>query len=206
MNQKIRKSTLEDAEDFVRIKDHLPLNTQSNHTQQGGFLLGTNLETYQFFIHHGFCLSAIASHKVVGFGIILPDDLVRQSELWEKRKAAKWLIDITAIENSNIAYLEQMAFLKGNDKLVVTLSYNLIHGAFENGADYILTTTVKKPMVNEAAIPLIKAGGGRRVGNIDEVYPQVGQINSDIYLIEKTTFYKCINKLSSYDFLIANSL
>jgi len=206
MNPKIRKSTLEDAEHFIRIKESLPLSTQNNHSQQGGFLLGTDIATYKFYISHGICFTAIASNEVVGFGIILPNELVKQSELWEKRKTVKWSIDLAKLESSNIAYLEQMAFLKGNRKLTLVLSYNLVHAAFKHGADYILTTTVKEPVANEAAIPLIKAVGGKKVGNIDEVYPQVGAINSDIYLIDKTTFYRSIKNLLSHDFLIANSL
>lgn len=206
MNPKIRKSTLEDANHFIRIKELLPLSTQSKHTKQGGFLLGTNIETYKFYISHGICFTGIAVNEVVGFGIMLPNALVKQSELWEKRKTVKWAVDLATLENSNVSYLEQMAFLKGNRKLTLILSYNLVHTTFENGADYVLTTTVKKPVTNEAAIPLIKAVGGKKVGNIDEVYPQVGAVNSDIYLIDKTTFYQSIKKRISYDFLIANSL
>ncbi len=206
MNPRIRKSTLEDAKHFIRIKECLPLNTQSDDTQQGGFLLGTDIETYKFYISHGICFTAIASDEVVGFGIMLPNELVKQSELWEKRKTVQWSVDLAKLEHSNISYLEQMAFLRGNRKLTLILSYNLVHAAFENGADHILTTTVRKPVANEAAIPLIHAVGGRRVGNIDEVYPQVGAINSDIYLMDKTTFYESIKSRISYDFLIANSI
>ena len=206
MNQKIRVSILEDAEHFIRIKDNLPLNTNSEDTQQGGFLLGTDLETYQFYIQHGQCLTAISSDEIIGFGILLPNHLVKQSEVWEKRNSANWSIDLATIENSNIAYIEQMAFLRKNQKLVLILAYNLIHSAFEHGAEYILTTTVRKPVLNLAAIPLIRAAGGKKVGNIDEVYPQVGQINSDLYLMEKDVFYQTIKKRVIYDFLIANTL
>jgi len=206
MNPKIRTSTLVDAEHFIRIKECLPLNAESKQTKQGGFLLGTDIDTYKFYIQHGICFTAVAFEEIVGFGILLPNQIIRESELWEKRKTVDWSVDLATLENSNIAFLEQMAFLKGNRKLTLILSYNLAHAAFGNGADYILTTTVKKPVTNEAAIPLIHAVGGREVGNIDEIYPKVGMINSDIYLMDKTSFYQRIKKLAVHDFLMENAL
>jgi len=206
MNPKIRQSILSDAEHFLAIKERLPISIENDDTTQGGFLLGTDLETYRFYINHGFCYTAIASDEIIGFGIMLPNQLVKQSEIWEKRKTVSWKINLSTLEKSNVAYLEQLAFLKGHRKLVLILSYNLVHKAFENGADFILTTTVKKPVLNLAAIPLIKAAGGRKVGNIDEVYDNIGDINSDLYLIEKTTFHKSLEKRILYDFLVAHTL
>jgi len=205
MNPNIRRSILEDAADFIKIKERLPLNIENDHTNQGGFLLGTDIETYKFYISHGICLTAIAD-ETIGFGIMLPNELVKQSELWEKRKSVNWSVDLETLEKSNISYLEQMAFLKGYRKLTLILAYNLLHAAFENGAEFVLTTTVKRPVINKAAIPLILAAGGRKVGNIDEVYPQIGDINSDIYLMDKDAFYECIKKRISYKFLTENSL
>ncbi len=69
MSRKIRKSKPEDAEHFVNIKERLPLGTQSNHSEQGGFLLGTNIETYQFYINHGMCYTALAFALVLIFGV-----------------------------------------------------------------------------------------------------------------------------------------
>lgn len=203
MNQKIRKSIPQDAEHFVKIKERLPLASPNQHSEQGGFLLGTTLETYQLYIKHGFCLSALEDDTLVGFGILLPNDMVRKSEIWEKRSSAKWSLDISVLENNSIAYIEQLAFLKGFRKLVLALSYRLMHHAFESGARYVLTTTVRKPVVNKAAIPLIRAAGGQLSGNIDEVYPEVGPINSDIFLMEKKAFYRSLEKRICYDFLQA---
>jgi len=205
MNPNIRRSILEDASEFIKIKERLPLSTQDDHNNQGGFLLGTDIETYKFYISHGICLTAIAD-EVVGFGIMLPNAIVKQSELWEKRKYVDWSVDLKTLENSNISYLEQMAFLKGHKKLTLILAYNLLHDAFEKGAEYVLTTTVRKPVINVAAVPLILAAGGKKVGNIDEIYPQIGDINSDIYLMGKETFYERVKRRTSYSFLAENSL
>ena len=206
MKQRIRKSILQDAQHFVRIKNELPLPRKNKSTKQGGFLLGTDINTYKFYIENGYCLTAIVNDKIVGFGIILPNQLVIKSELWEKRKQVNWTINFNDIENSNVSYIEQLAFLKGHRKLSIILPYNLVKSVFDNGSDFILTTTVKKPIVNTAAIPYIKSIGGFKIGNINEIYPIVGSINSDIYLIKKETFYKTIETLTFYDFLKSNEL
>jgi len=206
MKQKIRKSTLQDAQHFVRIKNKLPLPKENKNTTQGGFLLGTDIDTYKFYIKNGHCLTAIINSEIVGFGIIIPNQLVKRSELWEKRKKVKWTININDLENNNVSYIEQLAFLKGHNKLSIVLSYNLIKMGFSKGANFMLTTTVKKPIVNAAAIPYIKSIGGFKIGNIDEIYPGIGNINSDIYLIKKNTFYKKIKELSFYDLLKSNEL
>jgi hypothetical protein len=206
MKQKIRKSTVKDAQDFVQIKTKLPIPKNKESAKQGGFLLGTDINTYKFYIENGNCLSAIFNNEIVGFGIILPNQLVIKNDLWEKRKQVNWSINFEEIENSNVSYLEQLAFLRGHRKLSLILSYNLVKSVFDNGSDYILTTTVKEPIMNVAAIPYISAIGGYRIGNIDEDYPSVGRINSNIYLIEKEIFYKKIKELSFYDFLKSNEL
>ncbi len=206
MNQRIRKSILQDAGHFVRIKNQLPLPAENTETARGGFLLGTGIDTYKFYIENGYCLTALDRDKIVGFGIILPKKIVEKSELWEKRNTVKWRVDFRKIENKNLGYIEQLAFVKTYRKLSAILSYNLVKKGFETGADYLLTTTVRKPVTNTAAIPYIKSIGGIKIGNIDEHYPEAGNINSDIYLMEKNLFFKKIKELPFYNFLKSREL
>lgn len=206
MNHIIRKSIIQDATHFVRIKNALPLPSNTNSSKKGGFLLGTDIATYQFYIEHGLCLSAEKNGEIIGFGIVLPNHIIRESDLWKKRNSVNWAINIKLLEDSNIAYFEQLAFIQGSRKLSMQLAYQISKLAFDNGADYILTTTVNKPITNKAAIPYITAIGGRKIGNIDETYPKVGHINSDVYLINKTDFFNKLKDLAFYPFLRSNEL
>jgi len=192
MKREIRQAILSDASSYIEIKNELAVITQEDDktTSSGGFLLGTDFETYQSYIDLGFCLTALSDYKVVGFGVILPNEMVKTSELWIKRKQVSWLIDIQELETQNISYIDQLAFLKGNSRLAVLLAYNMIKHAFETGANFVLTTTVKEPINNLAAVPFIKAAGGKTVGTIDEVYPVIGDIKSDIHLISAEVFLK----------------
>jgi hypothetical protein len=189
MKTLIRKARPEDAAAFMAIKAQLPMPQAENQTQQGGFLLGTDEETYRTYILHGQCLVAESAGALVGFGICFPDALVRASEIWQRRDAAQWYIDPASFEQNKLGYIEQMAFLPGHRKAVIALAYNLICWALESGAEVLFTTTVRKPVLNLAAVPLILAGGGQRVGTIDEVYPVVGPIVSDIYLLRAGDFW-----------------
>jgi len=190
MSTIIRKAMLEDAAAFVQIKGQLPLTLTDGSSTKGGFLLGTDLKTYRNYIKNAYCLVATTEQSLVGFGILLPDRLLRESEVWKKRRHAAWYIDLSFYEKQNLCYFEQLAFLPGHRKTVIKLSYNLVKWAFEEGHQTLFATTVNKPVLNLAAIPFIKAAGGIHAGNIDEVYPHIGPINSDIYLMASREFFQ----------------
>lgn len=180
----IRKAVPKDALAMVAIKNQLPLNFADGSVSTGGFLLGTDAATYEKYIKEAYCLVAESGGCVVGFGIVFPDSLLRESDIWQKRYEVDWLIHLADYECQQLCYFEQLAFLKGHKRAVLVLAYNLVKWLFDSDYSALFTTTVNKPILNLAAIPFIKAVDGKKVGNIDEVYPVVGQINSDIYLVE----------------------
>lgn len=190
MNNYIRIAKKKDAKHFIEIKNQLAFETTSGSNSNGGFLLGTDLATYEFYIANGFCLVAEINHKVIGFGIILGDALLRKSDLWQRKDEVNWGIDIGIYENKTIGYIEQLAFLKGNRRLALKLAYNLAKWVFDKSTDALFTTTVNKPVVNLAALPFIHALSGIKIGELDEFYPSFGPIKSDIHLIESNNFYK----------------
>lgn len=206
MERTVRNAIAGDGESYVEIKRLLPFVDGGDSSTSGGFLLGTNMETYESYIGMGFCMSALHDEKVVGFGVIFPDEVIKQSELWNKKDEANWIVDVFELEKSKVAYIEQLAFLKGNSRLVLVLAYNMIRKAFDNDVDYVLTTTVKEPIENLAAIPLIKSVGGVLGGSINETYPEIGDIKSSIYLISKKNFCKSVSELSIYAWLKQNEI
>jgi len=206
MNTRIRKAQLSDAEAFIAIKNQLPISMADGTTTKGGFLLGTDIDTYRHFIENEYCLVAEADTQVVGFGIILKDLSLRASEIWEKRSSADWFINLADYESQKLGYFEQLAFLKGHRKSVLKLCYNLVKWVFEQGYETLFTTTVNKPILNLAAIPFIKAADGIQAGNIDEFYPKIGQINSDIYLIEANGFFEKVKGHALWPFFEENTL
>lgn len=188
MNRKIRKARIEDAEAFIAIKDQLSFQKSDGSSTKGGFLLGTDLNTYRKYIRESLCYVAEVDEKVVGFGIVIHNEQMRASDIWTRRHQAKWTIDIDEYEQNNLCYFEQLAFLPGYRSLVVLLAYQMAKESLDSGAEFMFTTTVQKPIINLAAVPFILSVEGKKVGQIDEVYPIVGQILSDIYLVDLKFF------------------
>ena len=205
MNSRIRKAIRSDAADMLAIKNQLSFQHVNGTTTTGGFLLGTDLETYESYIEQAFVLLAEQNGKAIGFGIFFHDAWLRQSELWQRRHQVKWQVDLPTLESSNIAYVEQLAFLPGHRKQALLLIYNLVHWAFQTSHNALLTTTVRSPILNLAAIPYILAAGGQQVGDIDEVYPIIGEIGSDIYWVTKENFYRRFEQHPLKEFFLAHT-
>jgi hypothetical protein len=190
MKTKLRKARTGDADAFVAIKEQLPLTLSNGDTTTGGFLLGTTADTYREYISNSYCLVAEENEKVIGFGIIFPDEVLRASDVWVRRHTANWQIDLEQYETQSLCYFEQFAFLQGHKRAAVALAYHLTDLAFSMGHTAMFTTTVNRPVLNLAAIPFINAANGCKAGNIDETYPIIGHINSDIYVLDAAMFYQ----------------
>ena len=197
---KIRKAREEDAEYFIEIKNKLSFKNVNGSTTKGGFLLGTNIEQYKEYIVNEIVLVAEVNERVVGFGIILNNDSVKKSEIWQKRNAVQWAINIEEYTETPICYFEQLAFIPGYSRLVIQLCFQIVQIAFEKHKT-LFTTTVHAPILNLAAVPYILRTGGTKIGVIQEHYPEIGALISDVYLISKTNFDTHILQSNRYDFL-----
>lgn len=206
MSTIIRKAVPADAAALLRIKNQLPMQMADGSTTTGGFLLGTDEQTYKEYIAKAYCLVAEDRGMVVGFGIIFPDSTLRQSDIWLRRNDAVWYVGLSDYEDKQLCYFEQFAFAPGYRKYAVILAYNIIRYVFYKGAEALFTTTVHKPVLNLAPLPFIHAAKGIKAGNINEVYPIVGAINSDIYLIESQSFYESVQAHTLFPFFEANTM
>lgn len=190
MSMRMRRARIEDAALFAAIKDQLPMPLSDESTGSGGFLLGTDEPTYREYIKSSHCIVAEQAGNVTGFAIILPDTELRRSDVWQKRHLATWHVALEEYESQELCYFEQFAFLPGHKRSAVALAYLAASLAFDSSATTLFATSVSKPTLNLAALPFIHAAGGLHAGNIDEHYPIFGDINSDIWLVEKATFKK----------------
>ncbi len=189
----IRRGVLSDSEQFVAIKNALPMPEVST-ADHGGFILGTNSATYRYYIEHSICYVA-EKDRVVGFAIILPDSLVRESDIWKKRAEADFLISLSDIEHRPICYFEQLAFLPEYRFAAARTAFAAAKEAFAVH-DFMFMTTVNKPVENKAALRFIRTVGGIPIGQINELYPKVGHIVSDIHLIESRVFFERTNSMN----------
>ncbi len=202
---KIRKANIQDAKNFIEIKNRLKFEYVNEKSTKGGFLLGTNEETYKKYIQNEIVLVAELNEKIVGFGIILKNESVKKSDIWQKRSSANWKVDINKFKNISCCYFEQLAFLPGHSRMVFSLCFEILQLAFKEH-ESLFTTTVYYPIINLAAVPFILRSGGEKIGKIDEEYPVIGKIVSDIYLINKQSFDLNIVESHRYNFLKKHEL
>lgn len=163
---------------------------EAGTTTSGGFLLGTDPETYALYLSVGESLVAEADGKVVGFGLVFGDDLLRASPIWQRRDEAEWTMDIAPFLDRPLAYFEQLAFIKGYARQALAVCYHLARRSFDRGTVAMITTTVREPVRNLAAVPYILEIGGVHAGTLRESYPEVGHIVSDIHLMTAAAFYE----------------
>ncbi len=150
-----------------------------------GFLLGSSPETYGSYVAGEAVMVAESGGRVVAYSVVLPDALLRRSEVYEKREQAG--LDpalLRRLERSRVAYYDQLAALPGFGPLAVGLAYRHLLRSLEEH-DALLATTVVEPVRNVAAVPLLLGVGFQPVGRIDEVYPEAGRVSSCVYAVTR---------------------
>ena len=190
MIQHLRRAKLIDAEQFIKVKKSLAMPQNLGETVRGGFLLGTNLETYRFFIENAYVNVLEDKGTIVGFAIILPDILLRNSELWQRKNEINWdNFEAEQFDEKPICYVEQLAVLPESKYRFfgVGLAYLTLLQAFESH-EAMFSTIVKEPIFNQASIPFLENVGGKCVGEVNEVLPEFGRLLSRVYFVEREEF------------------
>ncbi len=185
----LRRARAEDAPALLAVKHVLRLSP-NEQPQQGGFLLGTSLEQYQYFIMHDWVLVAEDAAGIAGFAVVLAYETFAKSEVWRKREAVRFSVPDLAFA-SRLAYFEQLAFLPGRPGRTYAkyVSFLSVQYALEQHGG-VLTTVVRRPFHNRAVLPFLSVTGFQHVGEIDEDYPAVGRILSDVFYLAKTDFLR----------------
>jgi len=179
----IRPATFSDIEEMLALKSQLRFTEQDGTSTKGGFLLGTDAAGYRNRIAQQLTW-VIDDNGIKGFSIVLPDQALRASEIWSRRHQIEWTIDPTHIETSTLGYYDQLAVLPGPWRsFVPILTIVNVLDFLKTKPNYLISSTVRKPVTNLAAVPYLKILGGQQVGIIDEFDSSIGQLVSDIWLI-----------------------
>lgn len=196
----VRPASTEDVERLgeIRAARALPwLAADEGSTRRGGFLLGASAEVYLQYVSLG-CVrvagrrqegvAGSGKEQVVAFSVILPDEVVRRSPLYESREKAELAPGVLAwLESLRVAYFDQLVTEDGHTGAAAPLAYQHLIEAFETH-DVALATTVLEPFENRAAQPFLDFAGFAALGSIDEHYPQVGALRSKIHGVSKERF------------------
>ena len=179
---KIRPAEYTDIPEMLQVKRNLVLSESEEVSTRGGFLLGSDEAGYRLRIAQQLTW-VIDDDGVKGFSIVLPDHALRASDIWARRDEVQWTIDPAPIEASSLGYFDQLAVLPGPWRsLAPVLAIVSIMDFMRHKPDYVISSTVIKPVINLAAVPYLQFLGGKQVGVLDEVDPVIGQLVSDIWL------------------------
>lgn len=180
MSLRIRRADVSDVPSMVAIKQALRLEDADD----GGFLLGTSAEGYATLVAVAETWTLCDEGRVVGFAIALPDAVVRHSELWERRDRIVWEnFDASSLETMVLGYFDQLAVLapyRAGGQAAL-LAARPVAALLDAGCTDLFATTVREPVTNRAAWSLLAGLGARRVGRVDEVYPDFGPLLSDLH-------------------------
>jgi len=195
----LRRGGLEDVEDMLAIKRALPMSREGPTTRRGGFILGTDAAGYQQLVTIGRVWLLRVDGRTVGYSTAYPDPVLRASELWSRRERIAWEgFDPSAIVDHPIAYLDQLAVIPGprprfyGTALALRAMLDLLQDH-----RHVLTTVVHAPVKNLAVLAFVRRLGGRLVGELDEHYPEVGDIRSGLYHFDKARAEEAITRAAS---------
>ena len=194
----VRTATQSDVDSIIAIKQALSLADGSS----GGFILGSPRDLYCAWLETAVVKVLQKEQCVVGYTICLPDVVVRQSELWQKKDRIAFSIPIDSIVNEKIAYFEQLAVLPRYRRYVASLLITTLDAVFAQGHQHMFATTVCEPFNNYAAQGLFKRGAAQMVGYLREHYPEHGTIVSKLHYVARANYqsareaFRCTAKLS----------
>ena len=187
----IRRASPEDVPDILGVKESLRLEFGASlDADDGGFLLGSVPEVYEQLAHAGQILLLVQGARVLGFSTMLDDRLFRSSAVFARREQIAWdAFSPQEVLSESIAYFDQLAIHPEGQRghLGALLAMSTMD-ALTDEAEHVFTTTLLEPIENRAALPLIQKVGGRQVGTLTEVYPEVGQVTSAIFHLPRDSY------------------
>ncbi|PRP97379.1 hypothetical protein [Enhygromyxa salina] len=188
---RLRRARHEDLGALLSIRRALPMPSlaETDETRRGGFLLGCDAAQYAQLLAIARVWLLERGGEAGGFCVTLDDPVLRASPIWARRDEIAWDagVDPVAIAARRVAYLDQLAVLPHMRSHYWGAALGLRAVAdqiVERGHELVLTTTVIAPIHNRAAQPYLDQFGARRIGQVDERYPEVGRIVSAVHLLD----------------------
>lgn len=189
----IRPAVLRDAEGVFEVKEKVRLPADAEvEDPQGGFLLGTELEQYRYFIEHDQVIVAERTdeRQIVGFAVVLKHESVVNSVLWQRAQEVRWESKFESeFDGARVSFFEQLGFLPDSAYRVYAkyLAFASVHRILQSH-EHLFTTIVREPFFNRASLSFIRVIGFESVGVHDEVYPGYGRIVSEVFHLNCKAF------------------
>jgi hypothetical protein len=185
----VRPGEPADLDGLVALREARAWRADAPSGAPGGFLLGSDRETYRDHVAHGrVMVTPAVGGGLDAFSVVLDDDAFRASDLWERRRHADVPAALVArFEDARLAYFDQLVARPGRAWASTRLAFHHVVDAMRRH-DAMLATTVVAPVVNGAALPFLREIGFEVVGHVDENYPRIGRLRSALHLLTREAF------------------
>lgn len=206
MHATLRPATAADVPGIVALKQSLARERTGRSDPggpgRGGFLLGSSAETYaaqaddpaiEVWVVERPADPDTGPAEILGFAVCLGDAAFRRSEVWAKQDLLDTAAtgptapDLAAIAGRKLGYFDQLAVAEGTAarRWAAPLAARALTSLYEReGTEVVLATTVAAPFRNTAAHGLLRRVGAVELGEVSEVYPQVGAIRSAVFMVD----------------------
>lgn len=198
----LRRATLADLDAMLALEAGLPMSRHAADTQAGGFLLDADPERLRAYLGVGCVWLLELGGELAAFSLALDDASLRASPLWAQRERIEWapafearLRELEGDDPPRVAYVHQLAALPSRRARYwgAALGLRSLFELFdERGHELVLTTTVREPVLNRAALSYLARVGAQEVGQLDEHYPGLGRLRSSVHAIEVADFHAAI--------------
>jgi len=185
----VRRAETADLDGLVALRETRAWRDDALPGAPGGFLLGSDRDQYREHVSHGrVMVSQGRDGGIDAFSVVLDDDALRASELWEQRRHADVAAQLVArFERARLAYFDQLVARPGRAWASARLAFHHMVDAMRRH-DALLATTVVEPVVNGAALPFLREIGFEVIGHVSEAYPGIGRLRSAVHLLTRDAF------------------
>jgi hypothetical protein len=188
---KVRPATSADVPALLRIKQRLTFADPV----RGGFLLGCDERGYRARLETG-RVFVLEGTEVVGFAITLTPRALMASELWAAKERLRW----TSGEPrglTEVGFFDQLAVLpEARRRPALGLAFTALWDLLPE-CRHVMTSTVAAPVHNAAAVSFIRGIGGERVAQLEEDYPRLGRLTSDLWLVSSARARETVGAAAS---------
>jgi hypothetical protein len=195
----LREGRASDASAMAALRDALRFSVAAGHrpaqTIHGGFLLGCTEAEYRAHASAGRVVVLERHREVAGFAVAFPDAVLRASELWARRDRISWTdgAEPPGYFDARLAYFDQLAVSPGVGARLGAPALAFVCAQRElRDHEHLFATVVERPLLNHAALPLVRRVGGRRVGEVVEEHPSLGDFVSGVYLVSRHDFHGAV--------------
>ncbi|MBZ0216801.1 MAG: hypothetical protein K8F25_09630 [Fimbriimonadaceae bacterium] len=191
----VRPAKSGDVHDILAIKTALSIRPDQAPHSGGGFLLDSDVERIRRHIEEDILLVVEDpdDKRLAGFALVFRHETV-MSDIWPRRGKAALNISEEFLTQAKVSWFDKLGMRTGLQyrRHAPLLALKATQLALEEHT-LIGAAVMTNPAPNVNSLRLLGKAGFQTIGSITEDYPGVGNMTSDIYVVDRETFRQTIS-------------